>query len=138
LPVVCGIELTGSKAHIVTLKGVRTQFEEILLEFKKISVQDHKNQEEIISFRDTIQQYLTGAGVERIGLSARPTTGEHAGGVVSFKLEALIQSCNVPVVLVYPATYNATLRKHPLEIEKLAKHKYLIPAYKIAYHMLGE
>lgn len=138
MSIVCGIELKGNEARIVTLNGNKGEFKSIRTEFKKITVEDHKSQQEIKSFRNTLIQHFLEVRADSIGINGRATAGEHAGGVVSFKLEGLIQSCDVPVIIVYPATYTSTERKNALKVEEHVQHKYLYAALKIAFHLLED
>ena len=137
LSVVCGIELKGSNAHIVTLQGNKQEYVVLSSDFKKVSIHDPKCQEEIKSFRNTLCQHFKEVNANRVGINARNLTGEHAGGAVSFKLEGLIQSCDVPVILIHPNTVSATLRKHDVSFDAISP-KYLTTPHKIAFHLLED
>ncbi|MBL0387572.1 DUF3010 family protein [Tumebacillus sp. ITR2] len=135
---VCGIELKGSEAIVVSLEGTKGEFTRLAPTTKKIALSDNKTQESAQSFLQTIQQYLRDAGIEAVGIKERATTGEFGGGAMTFKLEGLIQSLDLPVQLFHPSTLAATMRRTPVSIEDQKLHKYQTDAFKVAYHLLGE
>jgi hypothetical protein len=137
MSIVCGIEINGSEAILVTLEGTRQEHEIIGTKFKRIKINDEKNQNDIHSFHQTISDYFATNRIQEIGIKARMTKGEYAGGPISFKIEGIIQTLEVPVKLIYPISINATLKKEPINLEELNLNKYQYEAYKVAYHMLG-
>lgn len=135
--IVCGIDIEGSTANLVTLSGDRESSDFVGIKFKKIGIKDHKNQDEIQTFRQALLSHLENEGVSVIGIKTRSTKGEFSAGPISFKLEGIIQTLNVPVQFVHPATIKATMKKYNIDLEELGIYKYQHEAYKVAFHLLG-
>lgn len=133
---VCGIELKGSEARFVILRGTKQTFEELSPNFKKVTLQDHSSQELVRSFVQTVYQHLREQGVCSCVVNARNTKGDHAGGPVSFKLEGLIQMGPCPVRLIHPATLRASLKRYPIPESYAPSHAYLRVAAELAFFEL--
>ncbi|MDP3044658.1 MAG: DUF3010 family protein [Bacillota bacterium] len=137
---VCGIELSGSEAHIVTLRGSKLNHTIVAPDMKKLVLSATESQADIRSFRATFCSFLSETKIDRAGIVKRTSKGSFAAGGLSFKLEALIQSCDITVVLAHPRTLEKTILAKPpaRSIDELAPHKYLANAYKMAYHLLDD
>ena len=137
--IVCGIDIEGSTAIVIILKGTKQSHSRISTKFNKIELKEHKSQAEIHSFRLTVFSHFFNENVSIVGIKGRATKGQFSGGPISFKIEGLIQTVeNIPVEIISPSTIAATLRKHPINVENLGINKYQYNAYKVAYHLLED
>lgn len=134
--IVCGIEIKGSQAILVSLDGSQASYKVVGLYLRRIKLDDHKDQAQVKSFLTTILAYSSQEKIERIGIRARAASGSFAGGGVSFKIEGIIQTQNVPVAIIAPQTLKArmaTVREMPDELTGYQKN-----AYDLAYYLLGQ
>jgi hypothetical protein len=138
VPIVCGLELKASSAIVIVLRGTKQEYEVVETKFKKIELSDHTKQEDVMSFRQALSSFFESIGVSEVGIKARNEKGEFSGGVVSFKIEGIIQTTTANVRIIHPATISATFRKHVVDLEKIAMNKYQHEAFKVAYHLLGD
>ncbi len=114
---ICGIELAGSDARLITLDGDKNGFSLIPSNVCKITCADDTNQSEIRAFREAIFAYLRENTCEKVVIKSRSKKGQYAGGATSFKLEGIIQLYDgCPVELISPNRIAAVLRKKPVTI----------------------
>lgn len=133
---VCGIEIQGNEAFFVSLDGTREHHHLVAPSFRKISLSDHTNQDIIHSFFQTVQAHLRDANISKIGIRARQTKGNYAGGSITFKIEGILQMVDVPVSVIHPLTLQKTLRNCPPSQIPDEIYKYQQNAYEVAYHLL--
>ncbi|MGC5328195.1 DUF3010 family protein [Brevibacillus sp. SYSU BS000544] len=138
LKVVCGVDIQGSTAVVVTLSGDRKNPELMLSAVKKIELKDDNNQADIHSFRQTIASYINSEGITDVSIKKRASKGQFSAGAASFKIESIFQTLDVPVTLVHTATIAATLRKQPIDLDKFNLLKYQVDAFTVAYYLLEE
>jgi hypothetical protein len=113
---VCGIELKGSDAVIVCLEGSKEDCNLICKDQKKFSIKDSNNQLDVSSFSSAIGSFLEENEFDEVGIKARATKGRFAGGSVSFKMEGIIQLCNVNVEVIHGATIKSKLKSKNVSI----------------------
>ncbi len=107
---VCGIELKGNDAILCCLQGDKDQYSIVSADLKKISLKDSVDQESVQQFRTSMESIFVEQSFDKIAIKARATKGRFAGGAVSFKMEALIQSLTFPVEIVHVARIKSTLK----------------------------
>ncbi len=133
---VCGIDISGSEAVIVALEGGPDNFSVIKTDFKKIGINDYKNQADVQSFRDTIIGFFNNMGFDRIGIKERNSTGTRSGGTITFKIEGLIQTSELEVKIVHHATIRSKLRGKNIDLSKFDLNKYQYEAFETAFSIL--
>ena len=82
------------------------------MEPKKIALQNDEDPNFVKSFLETFAAFARDNQVERIVIKKRSKKGEYAGGVLTFKIEGLIQlveGCSVD--LIAPQTITAVQKK---------------------------
>jgi hypothetical protein len=131
----CGIVLKGNEAIIVCLVGDASRYHLIASDTKKIPLMDAYDQKEVQIFQQKILDFLSLHGIDQVAIKERATKGKFAGGSVSFKMEALIQNCPVPVSIVHGLTIKAKLKTmQPLPEMKL--NTYQKDAFDLAVFLL--
>lgn len=134
--IVCGIELAGSDAKLVLLKGTKAAFDLLGVTPRKLTLADHENQQEVAAFRDSIHAFFRENGVEAVAIKKRNTRGEFAGGPVGFKLEGIIQLYDgCPVSLLAAATISAAQRNCSPVVPSSLK-QYQQTAFAVAFAAL--
>lgn len=111
--ITCGVELVGSKAHLVLLDGTKEEYSFIKLNMKKLALEADENAEAVKEFQDTIFAFFRENSVGAIFIKKRSKKGEYSGGPVGFKIEGIVQlytECQVS--LFSPPTIGAAMRRH--------------------------
>ena len=134
---VCGIELKGNDAILVCLEGDANQYSLILMEKKKIPLKDSVNQLAVNVFASKINSFLEENEFDKVGIKARATKGRFAGGSVSFKMEALIQTADVNVEVIHGSTVKSKLKQKMNEVEKAEINSYQKEALMVALYLLN-
>ena len=133
---VCGIEIKGSEAILVVLEGQKESFQVIDHEFKKIKLNDSRDQSQIQSFKNTVNSFLSSQGIGKVGIKGKNAIGKFSGGTTSAKIEGLIQTCDAQVTIVFPQTFNAAIKKSKVDIDDYGINKYQEEAFKVAFSIL--
>ena len=134
---ICGIDLDKNEARFVVLDGNIDAFDVVDISVNRISLKDPKNQDEVRSFRNNIQEFFDEMAIESVGIRERLSKGRMKGGTITFKLEGLIQACRQPVVLISPATIRSVLAKASIAMDELPIGKFQHEAYGAAYCLLS-
>ena len=133
---VCGVDLKGSEAIIITLEGSLNNFKIINTGVNKVILGDTNNFREVQTFKDTFHSFVKNHNIDHIAIKKRNTKGKFSGGATGFKMEGLIQvTPNANIVLFAPTTISSTVKKNPPNKPKGIFY-YQIGAYKIAYTLL--
>lgn len=111
--VVCGVEIQGNTANIVLLNGNKREYAVIQSEFKKIQLEDEKNQSQIKSFQQVIENFLKQNEVKRMFIK-RPSSGQYSASPVAFKIETILQLTSLPVVLLHATKIASTMKKYTI------------------------
>ncbi|PWK14496.1 DUF3010 family protein [Tumebacillus permanentifrigoris] len=135
---VCGIEIKGSQAIVVTLQGTKSNYELINTKVKKIELEDPKAQRAVQTFQQAITSYFKEHAISTVGIKERATKGDFSGGPISFKIEGIIQTLDLPSSLVHATTLSATVRRHEVDVESVNINKYQRDAFKVAFHLLED
>lgn len=131
---VCGIELKGNEAIIVSLEGSKEDYKITSSEIKKIKLKDSSSQSDVRSFYNEIVNFFKEINFNLIAIKARATKGKFAGGSTSFKMEGLIQNTDYDVQIIHTATTKAKLKG--ITIDPVPVNKYQIEALKLAISLL--
>lgn len=123
---VCAIELKANNMILVVVKDG----EYMELKVKKITLNDDEKQEDIRQFCNDFLHFLEEQEIEKVIIKKRAKKGTFAGGVVTFKMEGLIQlnpKCSVE--FVSPQTMGAFEKKNeiifPKELKKYQEQAFL-------------
>jgi hypothetical protein len=133
---VCGIDLDKNEARLVVLDGHADNFELVTAEPARITLVDPKNQDEVRHFRAAFQNYLDENQIEIVGIRERLSKGRMKGGMITFKLEGLIQTCRQEVRLVSPASIRKAMSDASIDVAELPIAKYQYEAYGAAYCLM--
>lgn len=134
---ICGVGISAEEAAIVILEGNRSSFEVIKTDFKKIELVDDTNQSTLKSFYETIHDMFKQNSIDKVVVKRPNTAGKYQSKYTTFKIEALIQMCDVDVELVKSQTLAAFKKKDSGYVQKLGDvHKYQYPALEAAYYGL--
>lgn len=134
--VVCGIDIQGSDAVLVLLEGTKQSPEAVPTEIARIPLGDHTEQGCIHSFRNVIETLLSERNVTSVCIRGRPSKGRYAASGESFKVEAIIQLMDIPVLIVPYNTLKAAEKKHPNAIGQVEIYKYQRRAFWAAFYVL--
>ncbi len=126
----CGIELKSSEARIVGIQIVDDEYEFIAAETKKIMLNDSKEQEAVLSFREAFGQFFESNNFDKIGIKERGRKGKFAGGADSFKMEGILQTLNHPIEILHVNTIKSKIKGKVLKTEHI--NKYQEEALKVA------
>lgn len=135
---VCGIELSGSSAVIVTIDGIANDFTVIDTGIRKLAINNSDHAPDVISFYKSFESFIRNHKIEHIAIKWRnpKTKGWMASGPLTFKLEGIIQlNQDAEVGLINPNTINARVRKNPPP-KQTELFKYQKEAYLTAYTFL--
>lgn len=135
---VCGVELSASEARLAVVEldpeGGPAYVD---LNTKKITLDNDKSSESIKSFKSAIQSFFHENSVDVICIKDRAHKGKFAGGAISFKLEALIQSVDgCEIKFVSPQTL-ASFEKKNYAGTPNGMPKYLKSAFSSAAFVLA-
>lgn len=132
--VVCGIEIQGNKANVVLLKGNKREYSIIQSEFKKIELDDEKNQSQIKSFQQVMENFLKQNEVKKMFIKRPSTSGKYLAGPVAFKIETILQLSSLPVVLLHATQIASIMKKHNISEDKYDEiRKYQLAALETAF-----
>jgi predicted nucleotidyltransferase len=127
---ICGVELKGNEAIIVSLSFDGDEYTVINKEVKKIKLNDTDSQEDVQSFTKEMYAFLDAAVFDGIAIKGRAKKGKFAGGSVSFKIEGIIQNGKYPVSIFPGATIKAKLKN--TEIDSSEVNGYQVEALRAA------
>lgn len=129
--IICGIELKSSEAIIALITYDENHVQYNNIDTKKIKLTDGDCQNSVSSFFKTFSSFFRDNGVELVAIKKRAKTGKFGGGADSFKMEGLIQLCEVEVKLIPPQTINSVIKKKQFAIPVIL-NKYQNEAYLVA------
>ncbi len=88
---VCGVELKANNVIFSIVEFIDNESNYIDAKIKKISLNDDESQKSIIEFKKTIEDFISQNSIEKIIIKKRAKKGTFAGGVLTFKIESIIQ-----------------------------------------------
>jgi len=127
---ICGIELKGNDAILVSINANGDTFEILESKTKKIKMKDSDIQADVIAFSREMYAYLDSQGYDQIAIKARAKKGKFAGGSVSFKIEGILQNSSYPVHLYSGAKMKSKLKNK--EIDTSTINAYQVEALRAA------
>lgn len=127
---ICGIELKGNDAILVSVNMMGDTYEILESNVKKINLTDTDSQADVKAFANTVYSYLEAQSFEAVAIKARAKKGKFAGGSVSFKIEGIIQNGSIPVYLFSGAKMKSKLKN--MEIDSSRINAYQLEALKAA------
>jgi len=134
---VCGIEIKSKTAILVILEKTIQEYNVVDSIPLKIELADPALQESIRSFYDTISDFFRRYNIEKVMIKEGLSKGKFSSGSPVFKIETIIQMCDVEVEMVKPHTLSAFLKKNEIEIEEHLK-KYQHVAFQVAFYALEQ
>src|SRR3974390_2329183 len=114
---ICGVEIKGTEAIMAVVEAGGGQFVSIDVEPNRIALQNDEDPKFVKSFFETFAAFTRDNKVERIVIKKRSKKGDYAGGVLTFKIEGLIQlveGCSVDMIA--PQTITAAQKKKGHEL----------------------
>ena len=123
-----GVDFKGSDVILVMIED--GEFRSV----NKISIVDDSTQKDMRGFYVSIIEFAEWNGPDEIVIIDRARKGKYAGGVTSFKLEAVIQVALSNVRIIHGATVRAFVAKNPSDKEI---YSYAMKAFNVArcgYH----
>jgi len=89
--IVCGIELKANNIIFCLVKVINNEVAYIDIKVKKIALLDDESQDSIKAFKNTIDSFIISNKIDKIIIKKRAKKGTFAGGVITFKIESIIQ-----------------------------------------------
>lgn len=125
---ICGVELRGSKAILALLETDGEWTSYIPTKQRKIELEEDECSDSIRAFFVAFNQFVEAHEIDVVAIKKRNKKGSFAGGPISFKMEALIQLCDVDVALYAPAAVASIQKKENYTVPDTLK-KYQHQAY---------
>lgn len=136
---VMGIFLTSNVLRIVTLSGTKEKHSRIQESFHKIEIPKDNNYESVRLIIRTLKAFWIQNQIDAIGIYGRATSGQAAGGCLTFKSEGLLLGISEKEIkTIFSATIRATDRKRVDDKISRPSTKDLGIAYDVAFEMLPE
>jgi putative lipoic acid-binding regulatory protein len=85
--ILCGIEIKSNYA-ILSVVEDGNYFD---LKIKKLTLEDDEVQNNIISFKESLEQFIKENQIKKIIIKKRSKKGNFVGGALTFKIETIIQ-----------------------------------------------
>ena len=110
--IVVGALLKGNTVRLVTLSGTRPQHARISEKIHKLELPSKPLQEDVEMFVQTFEAFCSDNAVGLICINQRATSGKHAGGAATFRIEGIILAvCTISIRFIHTATMCATERR---------------------------
>ena len=127
---ICGIELKSNNVILSIIDTNKNDINYIDIKTKKLTLNDDENQNSIVSFKNEIDSFIQDNSIDKIVIKKRAKKGNFAGGVITFKIESIIQLnsyCEVKLVSAQAITKylknNAV--EFPIKLNKYQEQAYL-------------
>jgi len=88
---VCGIELKANNVIFSIVEFIDDKPNHIDTKVKKLSLTDDESQNSIREFKSKIEEFISEHSIEKIIIKKRAKKGTFAGGVLTFKIESIVQ-----------------------------------------------
>lgn len=123
---VCAVELKSNYAILCILDNKQY----IDSKIKKITLEEDENKASILAFKQEFEEFIQNNNIEQIIIKKRAKKGTFAGGAVTFKMEAIIQTILLcEVYLISSQTISSYEKKNsivfPKELKKYQEQSYL-------------
>ncbi len=116
---ICGIELKGNNAIVVSLQFDGTNYTVIHKDVKKITLKDTDLQSDVQDFSKELYSFFDSVVFDAIAIKGRAKKGKFAGGSVSFKIEGIIQNSKYTVAIFPGATIKAKLKNTEVDASEV-------------------
>ena len=134
MKIVCGIEISGSTANIVILEGKKSSYSLIKSEVKQLKLEEDRDQTQVKTFHETIEDLLHQNNVEKLAVRRPSTSGKFTASPAAFKIEAILQLGSVPVELLHSTKISSIMKKNNIPDEKYeGLFKYQKSAFDVAF-----
>ncbi|QYK02672.1 DUF3010 family protein [Shewanella psychrotolerans] len=132
---VCGIELKGGEAIISLLSYEGDTFNVPECRSRSLTVSNSAKTESIKEFHFAFTKLMEDYKVDEVALIEREQKGKLAGSATSFKMEAAIQLCGLPVHLISPVAIKEQLKRNPpmVDFDGLDLKRFQKSAFEVAY-----
>ncbi len=134
---ICGIDISGNHAVLLLVEGTKEAFSIVETRPLKIELSDHSSSDHIKEFYKAVHTYFAENKIEHVAFKSG-STGRFKSGPAVFKMEALIQMCDIQVAMVKPQTLTAFWKKNGPSFDHLGLKKYQENAFKVGYYFLGD
>jgi len=127
---ICGIELKSNTVIISIVDTTDNDVKYIDIKTKKLILNDDENQKSIVSFKNKIDNFIQENSIDKIIIKKRVKKGNFAGGVITFKIESIIQlNAHCEVEFVTAQSFTKYLKNNdvafPIELNKYQEQAYL-------------
>ena len=102
--VVCGVEIKGKEAILALVQSSPEETIHLKSVTKRIALVDDRDVKSLQTMKSAIEAFAHQNKVEGFVIKTRQTTGQRAGGGVTFKIETLFQLSGTPVTFISPPT----------------------------------
>ena len=141
-----GIVIKGKKAILFALeKNLLSNYIILDDKFKSLEIDDHYNNSQIVEFKNTIESFINSISPDRIGIIKRNEKGgfpkndnvkdSFSTSPISFKIEGILQLCNINIEFIAPQTLNSYIKKNDLPFK--VKYNYQIKSAELAFYLLN-
>lgn len=132
---VCGVELKGGEAIISLLSYEGETFNVPECRTRSLTISNSAKTESIREFHFAFNKLMQDYKVDEIVVIEREQKGKLAGSATSFKMEAAIQLCSIPVTLASPVATKEQLKRNPphVDFEGLNLKRFQKNAFEVAY-----
>ena len=132
--VICGIEIDKNQAILMSIEEYTDGTIEVTNDLKKISLENDEDSKSVWDFIDLVKSLLDTICPDKIGIIKLNKKGMYTVGLISTKIEALIQTYPKEIVFISPKTLNTFYSKNIFPLN--SKLKYQKPALELAYYLL--
>jgi len=130
---ICGIEIKSNEAIIVLCDNSSETLAVVESKFRKIAL-DANEQDLYKSFYETLCSFIKQNAVERVYLKKPVDKGRQIAGANAFRIEALINLVEIPVVSLHALTILSFAKKNDMQVDNIEKiNQYQEPALWAAY-----
>ncbi|MCG9714371.1 DUF3010 family protein [Shewanella insulae] len=132
---VCGVELKGGEAIICLLSYEGETFNIPDCRSRSLTISNSASTESIKEFHFAFSKLMQDYKVDQVAIIEREQKGKLAGSATSFKMEAAIQLCGLPVHLISPVNIKEQLKRNPpmVDFEGLDLKRFQKNAFEVAY-----
>jgi len=123
---ICGIEIKSNYAIL----SVVEEGNYLDLKMKKLTLEDDEVQNNIMVFKESLEQFIKENQIEKIIIKKRSKKGNFAGGAITFKIETIIQLNSIcEVEFISPQALSRFEKKneiiYPKNLNKYQEQSYL-------------
>ena len=102
--IACGVDIKGKEAILALVQSGSEESRHIKNDVKRLSLKDDRDASSLAAMLSTIEAFASQNNVDIFVIKARQTTGQRAGGGVTFKIETLVQLSGTPTTFISAPT----------------------------------